>query len=225
MDKEFCIKEKSFFVLNGFDKKAWDQIDDNRSSEKNDLFVVSFIGAISLFNKIEYRDPTIMLDALNEFAFEHKNVEVRFIGVPDDELDKARSIYPRFIISPQVSTIDSYKAMLDSDVLIVLHTSKKTCGKYIVCGKLYDYIRSGKSVLSIGNHAEANNDLIKKLQVGLSCKNKKRSIKKCLEELFIRWSNNLIEKNNKFDVNYYSRENQNELFKEIIVDERNFKNG
>ena len=106
----------------------------------------------------------------------------------------------------------------NSDAVVVIHTADDSSGKYIVCGKLYDYLRSGKFILSVGNKAAGNNNLLDLYNCGVCCNNDRDSIRECLDLIYTKWKNDLLAVDVPKEIDWYSRESQNTEFLRLIND-------
>ena len=108
--------------------------------------------------------------------------------------------------------------MLESDVLLVLHT-RLSDSKYMLTGKFFDYIRSGKPIFGIGATESAYFiKIIKNLKLGITSGNQSDEILIVLNKLYKKWEDgNLNEiRMNDIDITNYSREYQNKTYLNII---------
>ena len=197
-------------ILNGYDQNIWSQYE-NYQKHKNDFFVISYIGYILINQSPEFRDPNIFLDACMDFLSNHEDVFVQFIGV-GDKLDYIKYKHENLIFKNSVPVEEAIKIMIDSNLLVAIHTASDMSGDYIVCGKIYDYLKSGNRILSVGNYANCNKDLIESNRAGTQVNNDKNDILKALENEYKNWKNNV--KCSPIITNYseYDREHQNRLF-------------
>lgn len=210
-------KEYVYPVLNGYDSFTWDNRE-KHTTQKNSKLVISYVGYILVNRPPEFRDPTVFLDASCEFLENRKDVEMRFIGVGDD-LSTIKDKYKRRIIfKNRVSVEEALQEVQNSDAVVVIHTADDSSGKYIVCGKLYDYLRSGKFILSVGNKAAGNNNLLDLYNCGVCCNNDRDSIRECLDLIYTKWKNDLLAVDVPKEIDWYSRESQNTEFLRLIND-------
>lgn len=203
-------KNDSISVLNGYDEERWKNIKKNK--EDSDSFVVSYIGTIRINNSPDFRNPTVLLEASKEFLTRHNDAVVRIIGVGDDLEQMGKNEIDRLFFEKQVSVEESLKYTVNSDLLLVLHTAHDDSGNYIVCGKIYDYLRSKNRILSIGDKAECNKNLIESSKCGLHVKNNFDSILNGLEREYERWKKRELDNCCTFEITKYSRQFQNKLF-------------
>lgn len=202
-----------YTVMNGYDKEAWDKIPQKKHNP--DKLIISYIGTIKINGQPGFRDATIFLNTAKKFLNTHKDVLMRFVGVRDS----VDSITPDFrnsiLFVNTVPVQESLEMTAESDVLLIFHTSLDPSGKYIICGKAFDCLKSGNYVLSIGDMAYANKQLIESTGIGIHCNNNQVDIAKALDEIYKRWqAGKLFAKN--IEIESYSRDYQNSSFLELI---------
>ncbi len=216
----FKVDKKNFdVILNGYSEKAWKEVTfDNHRNEK---MVFSFIGSIQFGRKAAYyRDPQHLLEAFVQ-ANEQDNMMLRFVGVDGSTTD-VREIVKRangniqFVgsVPPQ----ESYQYMVNSDVVVAINQAKEPGMNYTISGKLYDYLRSGRDILYIGNRNNNFGCLIKKNKWGVTCENEINEIVTSIRELRDVWleKGSIRETSVNNDIRHYSREYQNEKYRKII---------
>ena len=222
----FNIDSKKIDVVyNGYSKNVWKQIEPKSKFLKNDAktnkIIISFIGSID-FSKGSYRDTTNFLKAYEEFK---DDFEIRFIGVDTTEAVKEiMQQYPDIKIIQKVTQEESLQYMVDSDVLLNLHTANDSSGKYLIQGKIFDYIKSGKIIVSIGSDDDYTNHFVKNKHFGFTSINDVDEIKNVFRELIqLKKNDKLCEfnKNIKSQLEEYSREYQNHFFVDIIKSNKN----
>jgi glycosyltransferase involved in cell wall biosynthesis len=212
-------------VLNGYSKKDWDVVEKQflespqQPIPKNSRMVISFIGSAN-FSKGGIADFSTFFDAFQIFQ-KNRTILLRFIGIsPSEETEKIKQRFNNNIeIIPAVSLQNSYKYMLSSDVLLLLHT-QKTMAKYVMTGKMFDYIRSGKVICGMGSEKETYFlDFIAKYKLGLGCINQPTDIQKTLEILYYHWENGTLDQvrqNVGLNIEDYSRDEQNFKYLKIL---------
>ncbi len=215
-------KEKCETIFNGFSGQSWeDVIKKNKKfnlGEKREL-VISYVGSLS-FERNGYRNLTNFFDAINEYRYKD-DIRLRLIGISN--IKKLKEITNRYNIHidivPQVCPEKSLEYMLQSDVLFLIHTDENS-SKYILTGKLFDYIRSGKPILGVGYDDAYFIKFIKNHNLGITTTNNVYSIQSALEFIHNSWKNGSIEELRKPSGNEFvlkfSREYQNDKFLNII---------
>jgi glycosyltransferase involved in cell wall biosynthesis len=220
-------EEKCAVVLNGYSERDWNEVcrevedRNNRNHLQSDRMIIAYIGSTS-FMTGGYVDPSSFLKAFKMFQ-ENKNVCLRFVGVtPSDATEKVKSQFSRTLeILPPVDTKTALKYMLESDVLFLNYTDDRR-GRYMLTGKFFDYIRSGKVIL--GTASSENTyfvDLIRKYQLGVGCLTQPTQILECLELLYDKWmkgSLGELRKDDGLNIEELSREFQNGKYLQLLED-------
>lgn len=217
MSVKYKIDRGKFFVIsNGYSEKKWSSVGmQETTAHKN--FVISYVGQIEILYQ-GIRNIKNFLEAFRKF---NKNdVLLRIVGVNDVGLDsvaKLRGEFSNIEILPPVDVGTSLKYMLDSDVLLLLHTTDDNSGRYIISGKFYDYARSGKAILSVDNGKGNHSKLIETYNMGISVRDDIDLILHALEKLYTEWKNNDLKKYCN-SVEEFSREFQYQKYMELICE-------
>lgn len=214
--KEKYNKDHIHPILNGYDIAAWENQEQCAQVREKDKLVISYVGYILVNHPPAFRDPRCFIETACEFLESRDDVEINFIGVGDDLATIDDRFKSKINFKNRVPVEEALKAVNDSDVALVIHTAKDSSGNYIVCGKLYDYLKSGKYVLSVGDKAQCNNDLIDRYNVGFHCNNDRKSILESLELIYKKWEENALKADVPDDMIRYSREYQNTEFVKLI---------
>lgn len=216
MSEEFKIDRNRFHTIaNGYSEKNWEDIVvDDRG--RNDCFVISYIGQIELIYQ-GIRNIEKVIEAFRRL--DKKNIMFRIVGVNDITLDNVKNLKREFRnkieIFPPVKAEQSLEYMLDSDVLLLLHTTDDSSGRYIVSGKFYDYARAGKCILSVDNGKGNHKKLIDKYGLGISVRNDTDEILSAIKRLYKEWEDGTIEKYSHCDISF-SREYQYKEYETIL---------
>lgn len=205
---------KCHTVMNGFDKALWSLI---KQTEHNpDFLTISYIGNIKIHGQVGgFRDPGCFISTAEKFVQIHPDVKIRFIGVKDDLSSISPNLKKYIEFRNTVSVAESLKLTVNADVLLIFHTAHDPSGKYIICGKAFDCIRSGNYVLSIGDAAYANKAFIEDNKIGIHCNNDEESILGALETIYKKWKQGSLVNRNK-NIEQYSRDYQNTLFLNLL---------
>lgn len=220
-------RNKCDVVFNGYSELSWEHVMEKykKINSGREELIISHIGHISLRSlgsHGNYRDPTNFFEAIDNCK--HKAIiKLRFIGV--DETKKLENLEKRLNIHidaiPAVSHEESLEYMLESDILLLIHTDVNS-SKYILTGKLFDYARSGKVILGIGNESAYFIKFINQYGLGITASNNISSIQSALESIHCNWEKGILDnlkkepdKNLKY-ISGYSRESQNHKFLNII---------
>jgi hypothetical protein len=214
--------DKCEIVLNGYSEQDWMEFEKkynvNKEIKKNSKLTISYVGGIN-FEYGGYRDLAKFFQALEDFI--HKDeIIIRFVGAtPSSYTIEFKKRYPKLLeVIPSVSTQESYKYMVESDVLLILHT-RLSDSKYILPAKMFDYIRSSNPIFGIGPDENASLiKFIKNQRLGITCNNRSDEILIVLNYLYEKWSEYKLDeiRSKDNDITKYSREYQNKKFLEIL---------
>jgi len=218
--------EKCAVVFNGYSKLDWDEVFKNTicpgtncGHPLSDRMIIGHIGSIS-FNNGGHRDLSSFLEAFQLFQND-KHILLRFVGIKSSDIvEKIKQQFPENLeILPPVNTRIALNYMLECDVLFLNHTDEKT-GRYVLTGKFFDYIRSGKVILGIANNEETYFlKIIQQHQLGIVCSSQSTQIFECLELLYKKWMTGSLQelrKDDGLDIEELSRENQNSKYLQLL---------
>lgn len=199
-------------IYNGYSETEWKTI----SKEKNEsqTLIISFVGTMDFGDNIlNYRNPNRLMDIVRTLP--EGVVELRFVGVDED---RARKEEKNIKYIKKVTQQESFEYMMKSDILLNIHDTEDASGRYIISGKFYDYMRSGKVIWDIGKKDNLSACFISKYGLGVYCENDANEIKELLESMI-----ELKKKGNIMDLRHgdekyimeFSREVQNHRYVEI----------
>lgn len=148
-------------LLNGFDEDDFKKL----VPEKGVIFTITYAGSIS--NKYPVES---FIKATKKTMNTGREIRIRFIGSSDDhikeifrkELSAGTVEFLSYVDHPEI-----IKQMVDSHMLLLIIPNHKN-NRTIIPGKLFEYIRSGNPVLSIG---PPNSDVAKILEETTTGKN------------------------------------------------------
>lgn len=223
---EFHINpSKVRVVRNGYAEKDWIDSDWFHSAQ-NEQFTIIYTGAIS-FQKNEYRDVNFFLDALCRLKREGRKIKIIFVGINPSQTDLDNAYIKELGSSLEtvkpMPNCDAIKYVNNADVALLVHTAKDNSGKYIVSGKMYDYMRCKIPIFSIGRKDGAHSQMIHELNLGINVENNIDDIYCALVKLYTYWEKRELEKKFNYeyidDISLYSRDKQNEIFESIILND------
>lgn len=216
-------QSKIYTIANGFSDEDWKDIDLNQDLLSNSKVNFAFIGNIALTNESEiesFRDPRVLLQSFISFAKKHNNAHLYFIGVSninDSYVKDFIAEHSKYItIIGFIDTKKALKYMINSDVLLLLHTAIDSSAKFIVSGKIYDYIKARKPIISIGQVESLHNKIISDLHLGIHVPNSPNEIYKALLSMYYcreRFINNIPQE----ILSHFSRDYQYSIIDNLLL--------
>ena len=199
-------------IMNGYDENLWKSIVWDIKRDDKEFMVISFIGTISFHGHDSFRNPTVFMQALSEFAYK-ENIKFRVVGCYDQQaIERYKDIIPHFEMIQNVSQKESLEWMMRSDVLVNFHTTNDRSCEYLIAGKIFDYYRSGKRIFSINGKSSYERKFIEDNNLGYFSENEVYSIKTVLLKMYLDWKNNDDNfSRNMIRNDHYSRDSQNEI--------------
>ena len=226
--ERFCndmIKEmkvdphKIYTVYNGYSEHSWQifekvrkEVPATMASLPKNKMIITYTGNMSLTNKRgNYRNPTNLIAAVRNMP----DVELYLVGIAKIEKE-ADEKNVHFI--GEVTQQQSFLYMYQSDVLISIHDTQDSSGDYLISGKFYDYMRSGKIILHIGSSNGLMSEFVNEFGLGVVCENQVEKLREAIMTLQEEWKGGrLIRKtDNEQDIRKFEREVQNEAYRQII---------
>lgn len=225
LEKDMCKRfpilfGKTNIVMNGYSNEAWNKIKD-KPMIRHDQLVITYTGSCDIVETSQYsfRDVTVLFEALDKAIKAGCKIKLIFVGAANPNTSYAEKQKKRFgehlQIIGMVNNKEAIQWMLESDALLILHTTTDNSSKYLIGGKLYDYIRSRKYILSIGDLEGLNSKIVKKEGIGLCSENSIEGIYQALTEMYEKWKSGGLNVRN-INVEKYSREYQNKHYVKII---------
>jgi glycosyltransferase involved in cell wall biosynthesis len=149
-------------IMNGFDEDDFSDVQNSKQNGKD--IIISYVG-----NMAKSQDPIEFLELIQNLNTENNfNIRVNFVGnIHSDILGKIESLgYAKFInrIS-YVSHSEAIKYMCEADYVLLLIPNVPN-NKGIVTGKIFEYIRSGSTILMLGPKDSDAGNIIKQSESG-----------------------------------------------------------
>jgi len=225
MALKFKLPIDKFKVIeNGYSSSGWSKHENSDYKKiKSNFMTISYVGVmdLSLSNKFGYRDITNFLKALDKCLIRGMSIKINFIGVTNQYSEYAKFLKNKYKhnigIIPLVDSDIANQMMLQSDVLLLLHTATDNSSKYIVSGKLYDYIKANRVIYSIGSNKGIHADMIFKESLGVHSENFTKEIYNKLRYLYRLWGDDKLHNKPK-NVDKFSRESQYQKYLDLIND-------
>lgn len=218
MSETFNIAKEHFYVIaNGYSEMKWSNVRDDTESLSEKKFVLSYVGSIEIvydgIRNIEY-----VIRAFRKLSKAHEDVELHFVGVNDLTLPSVQRLQKEFkniTFQGVIPAVQSLEYMRKSSALLLLHTTDDNSSQYIVSGKLYDYAKAGRPVLSVGSENGIHKKLIEDYGIGIAVRNNETEIYSAMEKMYKMWKNGVLCVP-KRDISSFSRENQNRKYETLL---------
>lgn len=202
----------AFCVTNGFDKEI-----ENKNKVKTSRFTLSYIGVLE-----QLRNPENLWLALNMLVTENlsfaNNFELKFVGRIDDKILEKLKFSPllRNINNlGYLSHSEAVEEMRDSDVLLITNFPNDE-SKGIIPGKLFEYLATGKQILSFGPVGSDVAKILKETDAGQHFDYQQgEEIKNFILELFEKWKLGNLNNSAK-NLEQFSRRNLTQKLVEIL---------
>ena len=200
---------KVHVITNGFCESDWARVADAPRENRGPRCRFAHIGSVS-FDAATQRNAMPLLRAYAAWSGRNE-AQLAFVGASAPPGSWPESV--RFL--PVMSAEDALKEMARSDVLILLPTTERIGRKYIMPGKFYDYLKSGKVVYGIGSEDCFFNTRIEAHGLGIVSPNTEEDIGRTLEHLLGRWKDGVlsdVRADRDVRMEAYAREYQNETY-------------
>ena len=220
MRKYGIAGEKIEVVYNGYSSPEWKRAEAAAGvPEENKIMTLSYLGNID-FKKGGFRDTTEFFAAYDMLGEDKKKIKLRFIGVGNnEETEKLKNRYSEVEFVGKISSEEAMVEMLKSDVLLNIHTLNDKSSQLMIPGKIFDYIKSGKEILSISDESSIATQMINENRFGEAVINERNLINekfKILIDKFEKKELNKKDKNSIENLEKYSREYQYKRYLEIL---------
>lgn len=223
MSAKFHLPRKKYYtVSNGF---MGNIITKNEGLDRlpHGKLNIVYTGTINFGQYCEpYRDSKNLLKAIKQLA--ESGIDCfcfTFVGVADVNDSDLKTIKAElgdminFVGIVSSTEANSYVA--EADVALVMHTADDESGRFLVSGKLYDYIHQQKFIFSIGKEEGQHAFILKENHIGINAVNTVESIKGAILKCLDLWNNGGLRGDyEKLDVSVFSRAYQIEKYCEII---------
>lgn len=205
----------AFCITNGFDVDASTTLSMTEENSKTlplsnstTKFTLSYIGVLE-----QLRNPEILWETLNDLVQENadfkNDFELKFVGRLDDKiLQKIES-------SPLKSNLTNLgyqthdvalKHMQDSTVLLMTNFPEES-SKGIIPGKIFEYLATGKTILSFGPKDADVEKILNETKAGKHFGyDEKENLKKFILESYENWKSGTLNQNAE-NIEQFSRKN------------------
>jgi glycosyltransferase involved in cell wall biosynthesis len=212
----------AFCITNGFDesdssKKAEEQEGENTNSQIEKAFTLSYIGVLE-----QLRNPENLWKALDELVKENPefadDFNLKFVGRIDDKILQAienSSLKNHILNLGYLAHGKAVEEMQNSDLLLITNFPNEA-SKGIIPGKIFEYLASGKQILSFGPDKADVAKILEETQAGKHFNYQDtETVKKFILEKFELWKNGSLLKNTQ-NIEQFSRKNLTSQLTEVL---------
>ncbi|MFN4075705.1 MAG: glycosyl transferase family 1 [Cloacibacterium sp.] len=205
----------AFCITNGFDVDASTTLSMTEENSKTlplsnstTKFTLSYIGVLE-----QLRNPEIMWETLNDLVQENadfkNDFQLKFVGRLDDKILQKIESSPlkNNLTNLGYQTHDvALKHMQDSTVLLITNFPQES-SKGIIPGKIFEYLATGKTILSFGpKDADVEKILIETKAGKHFGYDEKENLKKFILESYENWKSGTLNQNAE-NIEQFSRKN------------------
>ncbi len=221
----------SVCITNGFDEETKEQRAKNKEVEingqelktknqqptTNNHFTLSYIGVLE-----QLRNPEILWKVLNELTIENQefkqNFKLKFVGRIDDKIQQnieSSNLKNSVKNLGYLSHDKALEEMQNSDMLLITNFPQES-SKGIIPGKIFEYLATGKQILSFGPKDADVAKILEKTNAGKHFSyDDEENLKQFILEKFNLWKEGRLTANSS-DIQEFSRRNLTKKLSEII---------
>jgi len=209
-------------ITNGFDESDSGKKAEGKNGEKANLqirqaFTLSYIGVLE-----QLRNPENLWKALDELIREHAefaaDFKLKFVGRIDDKILQSienSSLKNHILNLGYLSHGKAVEEMQHSDMLLITNFPNES-SRGIIPGKIFEYLASGKQVLSFGPDKADVAKILEETQAGKHFGYQDiEMVKKFILEKFNLWKNGDLLENSQH-IDQFSRKNLTHQLTEIL---------
>lgn len=198
----------AFCITNGFDLEVGTQKSEVGSENSTNKFTLSYIGVLE-----QLRNPEILWETFNDLVSENeefaKDFELKFVGRLDDKiLHKIESsALKNHLTNLGYQTHDvALSEMQNSSVLLMTNFPQES-SKGIIPGKIFEYLATGKTILSFGPKDADVEKILSETKAGKHFSyDEKENLKNFIVETYQNWKSDNLNKNAE-NIEQFSRKN------------------
>lgn len=203
-------------ITNGFDESDSKE-KTIEQKDTNTVFVLSYIGVLE-----QLRNPENLWKALDELIKENTEFanyfSLKFVGRIDDKILhtlKASSLKDHIMNLGYLSHGKAVEEMQTSEMLLITNFPNES-SKGIIPGKIFEYLASGKQILSFGPNQADVAKILEETQAGKHFSyHDSETVKKFILEKFELWKNGTLSENTQH-IEQFSRKNLTKQLSEIL---------
>ena len=202
----------AFCVTNGFDG-----FENALNTKKNTKFTLSYIGVLE-----QLRNPEILWSTLNQIIQENEafksDFELKFVGRVDDKILKEienSNLKDSLNNVGYLSHLEANAEMQSSDVLLMTNFPHES-SKGIIPGKIFEYLATGKPILSFGPKESDVKKILDETNVGKHFSYQDSAeLKAFLISQYQNWKSGITSSKTK-NIEQFSRRNLTGKLSEIL---------
>lgn len=200
-------------ITNGFDEENWN----NEPQKKTKKFTLSYIGILE-----QLRNPQNLWKSLEQLVKEHfdfsSDLELKFVGRVDDKIlekIKASTLEKSLNNLGYLSHDKALQEMKYSNVLWISNFDKET-SRGIIPGKLFEYLATGKPIISFGPKGGDVAKILEETKTGKHFSyDELENVKNFLLEQYQNWKKGISVSRSKELIQYH-RKNLTKKLAEIL---------
>ena len=200
-------------ITNGFDES---EIENSKPSSHSN-FVMSYVGVLE-----QLRNPEILWEALSEMKLEddnfRKDFRLKFVGRIDEQILnrlEQLQLQETIINKGYLKHDEALQEMQTSDILLMTNFPNDS-SKGIIPGKIFEYLATGKKILSFGPEGADVSEILKQTKAGKHFGySEKKELKDYLQQIYQDWKNGNL-KTETENINDFSRKNLTQKLVEIL---------
>lgn len=202
-------------ITNGFDES--DSNEKKKGQKAENKFTLSYIGVLE-----QLRNPENLWKALDELIEDDTdfaaNFTLKFVGRIDDKILSAienSSLKNHILNLGYLAHSKAVEEMQNSDMLLITNFPNES-SKGIIPGKIFEYLASGKQILSFGPEKADVAKILEQTQAGKHFNYQDtETVKKFILEKFELWKNGSLLKNTQ-NIEQFSRRNLTLQLTEVL---------
>ncbi|MGU3375972.1 glycosyltransferase family 4 protein [Chryseobacterium sp. M5A1_1a] len=203
-------------ITNGFDESDGNEMATELKNTEN-RFTLSYIGVLE-----QLRNPENLWKALDELVNENndfaKHFSLKFVGKIDDKILQSienTNLKNHILNLGYLSHGKAVEEMQTSEILLITNFPNES-SKGIIPGKIFEYLASGKQILSFGPDKADVSKILEETNAGKHFSyNDTETVKQFILEKFDLWKNGILSENTQH-IEQFSRKNLTKQLTEIL---------
>ncbi|OCA76921.1 glycosyl transferase family 1 [Chryseobacterium artocarpi] len=207
----------SVCITNGFDESDSDKAKEQTENILKDKFTLSYIGVLE-----QLRNPENLWKVLDELVKENtdfaNHFSLKFVGRIDDKIlnfIENSSLKNHILNLGYLAHGKAVEEMQNSEILLITNFPNES-SKGIIPGKIFEYLASGKQILSFGPDQADVSKILDETQAGKHFSySDSETVKKFILEKFDLWKSGQLSENTQH-IEQFSRKNLTKQLSEIL---------